>query len=147
MTFFADEMLSRVRKALEAELTHLSAQHHVQDALPRVALPPSNSRPIPRLAVVATDAGNLELRLHPLCVGVVRIATSDPQLPVGEVFVPLSATPAEQLQWVFAEASMKPLREAAVRCGLDHGVTGRDVRSLSKSRNGSASRRQPQLLH
>lgn len=118
MTFRAEDMLDRVDRALAAELARLGSSPDLRTTLPGVLLPPA-PEPMARIAVVATDAGNLELRLHPLRVGVVRVATSDPGLPVGEAFVPLSAPTAEQLAWVLAEPSFAPIRVAAEQCGLD----------------------------
>lgn len=121
MPFVPEDSLPRVREALDAELGTLRRPPTTATPLrPLVipALPPDHRAPT-RLAVVAADAGNLELRLHPLRIGLVRIATSSPLGLRAEAFVPLSLPAAEQLRWVFKEPTLQPLRDAAITCGLD----------------------------
>ncbi len=134
MPFAPDDSMPRVQRALDAELARLHRPQPALAALPAIPLrpPPDGKQPL-RLAVVAADAGNLELRLHPLRIGLVRVATSDRDGLFGESFVPLSLSVDEQLRWVFDEAALRPLRDAAVRCGLDPGTPAhwlpRDVAS------------------
>ncbi|MBL8842905.1 MAG: hypothetical protein JNL90_15410 [Planctomycetes bacterium] len=91
------------------------------------------------VAVVATDAGNVELRLHPLRVGFVRVASTDSDSSWDfESFVPLSAPLSEQLAFLFADRRAAPLKEAAAECGLDSEAPGRwcsDLPTPSRSLN------------
>lgn len=119
MPFHPDESLPRVERALAAELMTLQQQPRSKHPLRQIRLPNRSQAAPPRLAVVAADAGNLELRLHPLRIGLVRVATSARDGLFAESFVPLSRSAAEQLEWVFSEPSMTPLREAASEAGLD----------------------------
>jgi hypothetical protein len=113
-----EDSLARVALALDAELERLGSSRTIE-RLPVVVLSPQPTTVLPRLAVVAADAGNLELRVHPLRIGFLRLATSAAREPVGEAFVPLSRGPQEQLDWVFREPSMARLAGAAQLCGLD----------------------------
>lgn len=119
MTFAPREATERVARALDAELGLLRGRRAPALPLRSLRLPAAAPTPLPRLAVVAADAGNLELRLHPLRVGVVRLGTSRSPLPVGEVFVPLSLPVDRLVRWVLEEPSLAHLRDAATCCGLD----------------------------
>ncbi|MBM4060103.1 MAG: hypothetical protein FJ265_03255 [Planctomycetes bacterium] len=120
MPFLPEDSLPRVQKALDEELRRLRREPRRAERLEqvRLPLPPDDHRPT-RIAVVAADAGNLELRLHPMRVGLVRVATSEPGGFRAESFVPLSRSAADQVRWVFAEPSMQPLRAAAAASGAD----------------------------
>jgi hypothetical protein len=97
---------ARIARVLTQELRLLSRRDAPRQALKPMTLAGATDSvtQVPVVAVVAADAGNVELRLHPLRIGFVRAATSDPKGLRFESFVPLSYDLDRQLQFVFGDS-------------------------------------------
>lgn len=99
----------QLRAALELELKAMRVR---APGIPAVAwmIPTEVRPPLATLAVVAADAGNVELRLSPLRIAFVRVADSSGHAPLAEV--------------LFSCADGAEGATAAVRCGAPE-IVGR----------------------
>ncbi len=91
--------------------------------LREVKLPPvpGEEEEIPRRAVVAADAGNLELRVHPLRVGLVRVAlaTSRESSLLLQAFLPLSHPLPDLVRFLLDQPGGRGISRALESAGLD----------------------------
>ncbi len=96
--------------------------------LREVELPslPGREEEIPRRAVVAADAGNLELRVHPLRVGLVRVAlaTSRKSALLLQAFLPLSRPLPELVRSILDQPGGGTIARAMESAGLDPSRPG-----------------------
>lgn len=72
--------------------------------------------PLRRLAIVAADAGNVRLRMNPMRIAFIRVASSDDEQPLGEVVFPAGLEPerlVEKLEQAMPDL-VGPLRRAGV---------------------------------
>ncbi len=90
-------------------------------SLREVELPSIPDRGVPRRAVVAADAGNLELRVHPLRVGLVRVAsaTSRESALLLQAFLPLSQPLPYLVRFLLDQPGGPALSGALEKTGLD----------------------------
>src|SRR5579871_3705735 len=94
--------------AIAAELAKLGDASRQLESVQWGTLEPSLA-PIGRVAIVAADAGNVRLRLTPLRIAFVRVASSANEEPLGELVFPSELPAAELLQL------LSPLDDAGIK--------------------------------
>ncbi len=99
---------SEIRKVVRAGRDLSGVQWHVVG--PEVPSPP-------RIAIVAADAGNVQLRLTPLQIAFVRVASSAAEAPLGEVLFPADLPAAVLARLLGGE--LPALLDPLVAAGLD----------------------------
>src|SRR5579871_6225717 len=102
--------------AIAAELAKLGDASRQLESVQWGTLEPSLA-PIGRVAIVAADAGNVRLRLTPLRIAFVRVASSANEEPLGELVFPSELPAAELLRLLRAELPqlLSPLDDAGIK--------------------------------
>jgi hypothetical protein len=119
----------QLSQAVRAELDKIREASMQLTAMEWRPVSVSEPSPLQRVAIVAADAGNVNLRLAPLRIGFVRVASSSSEAPLAEIIFP-SETPARDLAYRVRDSAphlLQPLEDAGV--GLDELFEGIDHRT------------------
>lgn len=108
---------AQLRTAIGRELTKLGGATSRLRDVRWVPVDLERARPLRRMAIVAADAGNVQLRMSPLRIAFVRVASSASETPLGELVFSPELPPADLGALLVAELPdlVGPLHDA----GLD----------------------------